>query len=107
VTKSFALALLFVTLSFGPNVFAQSNEAIEACRDVSSPAKRQDCIKDYEAKLEKLRQDTARQEEQRQQEDKRRRREVEMLQQRQRQRIQSGTNCNYAVVGNTVHKTCN
>jgi hypothetical protein len=95
--KLFPMALLFVTLCAVPSVFAQSKEAIEACRDVNPPGVWQERTKEYESK----RQDLAWQAEQRRQEEQRRR-EVEVLQQQQRQRLQSGTNCTYAVVGGTV-----
>ena len=116
--KSFALALLVATFCPAPSAMAQSKEAIEACRDVNPPGVWQDCIKDYEAKLEKLRQDPAWQAEQRRLEEERRRhaeqmelqrremelrrREIEVLQQRMR----PGTNCTYQIFGNTIRSTC-
>jgi len=113
---SVGLALSFLILSSSAGL-AQQKEAIEACRDVNPPGVWQDCIKEYEAKLQKLRQDPGWQAEQRRQAEERqryteqkklreqeielRKREIELQQQQQRQ------NCTFVRTGNIIQQWCN
>ena len=117
---SFGLALSFVMLCSSV-ALAQNQEAVEACRDVNPPGVWQDCIKNYEAKLEKLRQDPAWQAEQRRQDEQRRRyteqkklreqeielrkRQIEVQQQQQQQ--QQRQNCTFVRTGNIIQQWCN
>jgi hypothetical protein len=118
---SFRLLGLFVILCSTSRALAASDEAIEACRDVNPPGVWQDCVRDYDAKLETLRQDPAWQAEQRRQEVERRRHAEEMLLRKQeielrkrdsesrrwQQQQPLPSNCTFTQHGDRVNQVCN